>query len=93
MSSKSARIPKRVADPEGQLKIHHEVLTLHAQEFTDHADWITSVHQRVTDLENKSPTSNPVAPTFREFQLFMRGVVWTVLVMAVGVALALVLRK
>jgi hypothetical protein len=93
MSSKSARIPKRVTDPEDQLKIHHEVLTLHAQEFTDHADWITSVHQRVTDLENKPPAYAPAPPTFREFQIFMRGVLWAVLLIAVGVILALVLSK
>ncbi len=101
MSEKSALWPKRAKEVPEQVEIHHEVLTRHAREFVDHADWITAVHQRVTDLEEKDP--NKELQEFRtQFQVAIAkvqavmwtfGVIWTVIVTVCGVVVTLLLRK
>jgi hypothetical protein len=101
LASKSALWPKRAREMPEQVDIHHEVIGRHAREFVEHADWITAVHQRVSDLEEKD--TNKELQEFRtQFQIAIArvqavmwtfGVVWTVLVTVGGVVVALVLKK
>jgi hypothetical protein len=101
MSDKSDLWPKRARELPEQVDAHHEVITRHAREFVKHADWITAVHQRVTDLEEKD--TNKELQEFRtQFQVAIArvqavmwtfGVVWTVLVTVGGIVVTLVLRK
>jgi hypothetical protein len=101
MSDSSALFPKRARELPDQVEVHHEVITRHARKFVDHADWITAVHQRVTDLENKDPSTE--LQEFRtQFQVAMAkvqavmwtfGVIWTVIVTVGGIVVTFVLRK
>jgi hypothetical protein len=101
MSDNSNLFPKRAREVPDQLEIHHEVLSRHARKFVDHADWITSVHQRVTDLENADPskelqefrTQFQVAIAKVQAVMWTFGVVWTVLVTIGGIVVAIVLKK
>lgn len=101
VSDKSALFPKRARELPDQVEVHYEVLTRHAREFIDHADWITSVHQRVVQLEEKDPakelhefrTQFQVAIGKVQAVMWTFGVVWTVIVTVGGIVVAIVLKK
>lgn len=86
MSSNSTMLPKKKEKLTDQVDEHHELLHRHGLEFVKHADWTTSIHKRVVDLE-KIGGPGKVNGVLKVVWTF--GIVWTL----IGVILLVVLLR